>query len=245
MNAVTIERWRAAQGAELSFWTGMELHELVRTCADKLEFWSQLDPCQTDDLIIGKDVLEIGCGPLGLSLAAFAGRPGAARSLVKTDPLPPVALGAINPARQAWADTFLRWIAELAAQGRYIQAAGEELEFDACFDTVLTYNVLDHVRAPDAILARAHRALRPGGRLLVGVDCLSWVGRLRFEWITRRRAKGSILVEAHPHTFRPADVVRLIEQAGFDLTASLGVPGGLRRLAGRHARPAFLAVRPG
>jgi 2-polyprenyl-3-methyl-5-hydroxy-6-metoxy-1,4-benzoquinol methylase len=124
-----------------------------------------------------------------------------------------------------------------------VQTAGEDLGFEAAFDTVVTYNVLDHVRAPSTILRNAAKALRPGGQLLVGVDCLSLIGRWRFELLTRRTHKGQILVEAHPHTFLPDHVARMIEVAGFRMTALHGVPGMLRRLAGSHSRPAFLAVK--
>ena len=134
-------------------------------------------------------------------------------------------------------------VEELAASGQYLQIAGEDLAFDAAFDTVIAYNVLDHVRSPLLILENARRALRPGGRLILGVDCLSWLGRIRFEWITRRLARGTILVEAHPHTFLPRDVIRMIEASGLHLTAARGVPRWAGRFAGRHFRPAFVATK--
>src|SRR4051794_27112298 len=108
--AITVDRWREAQGAELSFWTGMDLYELVKTCAEKIEFWAQFEPSRIDGLVAGKDVLEIGCGPLGLSLVSFAGRGGAARRLVKTDPLPRLSVRDTNPAREAWAEKLFEWV---------------------------------------------------------------------------------------------------------------------------------------
>ncbi len=241
--AVTTERWQEAQGAELSFWKEMDFYELLQACAEKAEFWSRFEPAQLSGLIEGKDVLEIGCGPLGLSVVSFSGLSGAVRRLVKTDPLAHLDVRATRPGGARWADRFLGWIEDLASEGEYIKVAGEDLAFDAAFDTVITYNVLDHVRAPHAIIENARRALRPGGSLVVGVDCLSWLGRIRFELITRRTARGTILVNAHPHTFLPHDVSAMIERAGLRLTAVYGVPGPLRRLAGRHFRPAFVATR--
>lgn len=241
--AVSVERWRTAQNAELGFWKEMEFHELVQTCAEKSEFWNQIDRDRIATLLSGKDVLEIGCGPLGLSVATFSGLGSTTRRLVKADPLPALSVRETRPAREAWAGKFLDWIEELAGQGEYVQMAGEDITFESCFDTVVTYNVLDHVRAPLTILENARRALRPGGTLVVGVDCLSVIGRLRFEWITRRLRRGTILVEAHPHTFRPRDVIAMIERAGLRLTAAHGLPGPLAGFAGRHVRPAFIAVR--
>jgi SAM-dependent methyltransferase len=239
---VTAERWRKAQGAELSFWTGMEFYELVKACAEKAEFWSRFDRAQAAAMIAGKDVLEIGCGPLGLSVVALCDTE-MPRRLIKTDPLARLSIRETHPAKSRSAARFIDWVEELAAVGEYVQVAGEELSYESAFDTVITYNVLDHVRAPLSILENARRALRPGGTLVLGVDCLSWLGRVRFEWITRRIARGTILVDAHPHTFLPGHVTRMIESAGLRMTATHGLPRWLRRLAGRHFRPAFVATK--
>jgi len=239
---VTTERWREAQGAELCFWQEMEFYELVKACAEKAEFWSRFGAHELTDMLADRDVLEIGCGPLGLSVVSFSGAI-MPRRLVKTDPLPRMSVRDIRPARAPHAGRFIDWIEEMATTGEYAQIAGEDLAFESAFDTVITYNVLDHVRAPSRIFENARRALRPGGRLILGVDCLSWLGRIRFEWITRRVARGTILVEAHPHTFLPGDVAGMIEAAGLRLTAMRGVPRWIGRFAGRHFRPAFIATK--
>jgi SAM-dependent methyltransferase len=241
--AVTRERWQEAQGAELSFWKEMEFYELLKASAEKAEFWSLFEPAQLAALLEGKDVLEIGCGPLGLSVASFSGLSRTIRRLVKTDPLPHLDVRTTRPGNAQWAERFLGWTEELAGEGEYMQVAGEDLPFDAAFDTVITYNVLDHVRAPETIIENARRALRPGGSLVVGVDCLSWLGRARFELITRRTERGTILVNAHPHTFLPHHVSAMIQRAGLRLVGIHGVPGTLRRLAGSHFRPAFVATK--
>ncbi len=243
-SGVTRDRWSAAQAAEFSYWRSLDLREILRICAEKPEFLSLLDEATQRALFAGKDVLEIGCGPLGLSLVSFSRQKTALRRLVKAEPLPRLPLRETQLARDAWAAPFLSWVEGLAAEGEYIQTSGEDLGFESCFDTVVTYNVLDHVREPQSILANAARALRPGGRLLVGVDCLSVVGRWRFELLTRRTHKGTILVEAHPHTFLPQAMARMIERAGFRMSAIAGVPGVLRRWIGSHSRPAFLAAKP-
>lgn len=241
--AVTLDRWSAAQAAELRYWRDLDLREILRICAEKPEFLSLLDDTLQHELLAGKEVLEIGCGPLGVSLMSFSRHKAGLKRLVKAEPLPRLPVRATRLADDQWAAPFLAWVEQLADEGEYVQTPGEELGFAAAFDTVVTYNVLDHVREPMTILANARRALRPGGRLLVGVDCLSVVGRWRFELVTRRLHKGSILVEAHPHTFVPDDVRRMIESAGFRMTGQHGLPSRLRGLAGSHTRPAFLATK--
>ncbi len=242
-SGVTRDRWSAAQEAELSYWRSLDLREILRICAEKPEFLSLLDEAVQKELFDGKEVLEIGCGPLGLSLVSFSRHKVGLRRLVKAEPLPQLGLRETRLPEDAWAAPFLAWVETLAAEGEYVRTPGEDLGFESCFDTVVTYNVLDHVRAPETILRNAARALRPGGRLLVGVDCLSVVGRWRFELLTRRTHKGTILVEAHPHTFLPETVAGLIERAGFRVDALAGVPGALRRWLGSHSRPAFLATK--
>ena len=242
-SGVTRDRWTAAQAAELSYWQSLDLREILRICAEKPEFLSLLADTVQRDLFAGKDVLEIGCGPLALSLVSFSRHKATIRRLVKAEPLPRLPLRETRLPEDTWAAPFLDWVESLAAEGEYVQTPGEDLGFASAFDTVVTYNVLDHVREPMTILRNAARALRPGGRLLVGVDCLSVVGRWRFEILTRRLHKGTILVEAHPHTFVPDTVRGMIEAAGFRLIEMLGVPGALRLWLGSHSRPAFLATR--
>ncbi|HEX9462802.1 MAG TPA: methyltransferase domain-containing protein [Alphaproteobacteria bacterium] len=241
--AVSRDRWTAAQAAELSYWRSLDLREILRICAEKPEFLALLDDPAQCQLFAGKDVLEIGCGPLGLSVVSFSRHKPALRRLVKAEPLPRLSLRETRLVDDAWAAPFLDWVETLAGEGEYVQTPGEDLGFEACFDTVVTYNVLDHVREPMTILRNAARALRPGGKLLVGVDCLSVVGRWRFETLTRRTHRGTILVEAHPHTFLPDTVGRMIGAAGFRINAMLGVPGVLRRWIGSHSRPAFVATK--
>lgn len=242
-SGVTQDRWTAAQAAELSYWRELDLREILRICAEKPEFLSLIDDATQKRLFTGKDVLEIGCGPLGLSVVSFSRHKTGIRRLVKAEPLPRLPLRETKLVEDTWAAPFLTWVESLAAEGEYIQTPGEDLGFEGAFDTVVTYNVLDHVREPEGILRNAARALRPGGQLLVGVDCLSVIGRWRFELLTRRLHRGTILVEAHPHTFLPSAVARMIEGAGFHLNSIAGVPGLLRRVAGSHSRPAFLATR--
>ncbi|MFH7030259.1 MAG: methyltransferase domain-containing protein [Heteroscytonema crispum UTEX LB 1556] len=131
----------------------------------------------------------------------------------------------------------------ISEEGDYIQIPGEQINYNNEFDTVIIYNVLDHVKEPLLILKNACKALRKQGRILVGVDCRSVLGRIKFEYISRKIAKGKILVEAHPHTFLPHHVIRMLENSGFQNVQSIGVPSSISKFAGGTFRPAFIATK--
>jgi len=46
---------------------------------------------------------------------------------------------------------------------------------DACVDTVLLTDVLEHMREPDRLIGEIRRILRPGGRAIIGVPFLYWL----------------------------------------------------------------------
>jgi SAM-dependent methyltransferase len=50
-----------------------------------------------------------------------------------------------------------------------VHATGDHLPSDLQLDWVVSIGVLHHIPDPDPVLRSAHRALRPGGRLLVWV----------------------------------------------------------------------------
>lgn len=222
--SVTIKRWQKAQASARRYWDGLDVAELLRICAEKPAFLKLLDGARLAALFDGKLVLEIGCEPLGMSVASYYARKDRVTRRVKAGP-------------------FVVWVDALTDEGTYHQAAGEYLAFEDEFDTVVNYNVLDYVRDPLAILRNAHRALRPGGAILVGVNCLSSIGRLRFEHLTRRRAKGTILVDAHPYTFLPGHVTGMMSRGGFSGVTAFGLSCRRRRLAGSGCRPAFVGSK--
>jgi SAM-dependent methyltransferase len=87
---------------------------------------------------------------------------------------------------------------------------------DAEFDAVLAIDVLEHVPDPARLLAEIHRALRPGGFLHLHVPCEGdatslwrWLPGQRGERAWKRRFGG------HLHRFRRAELLRLVESAGF------------------------------
>jgi arsenite methyltransferase len=102
----------------------------------------------------GERVLDVGCGP-GFHLVELAEQVG-----------PTGAVTGIDASPQTLA------LARRRTQGRgnvtLHQADATALPVpDAGFDAALSVQVLEYVADPDAALAELHRALRPGGRLVV------------------------------------------------------------------------------
>lgn len=111
----------------------------------------------SDQDVIGKDVLDFGCGYGHLSF--FLAKKGA-RRVVGVDLGPE----AIAQARRLIPEAKL--------------PAGTQLEFvvgkvdglplpDASFDTLTAFDCLEHVMNPGRVLGDWHRVLRPGGRALI------------------------------------------------------------------------------
>jgi O-antigen biosynthesis protein len=89
------------------------------------------------------------------------------------------------------------------------------------FDTVLCYDVLEHLRDPWTTLARLHELLRPGGRVHVAMPnarhtslWLPLVRRGRFAY-----APAGILDVTHLRFFARRDAEDLLRSAGFEVTA--------------------------
>lgn len=243
-NKIESSHWKKAQVSEQTYWDKLNVNELLRICAEKPLFLALFSDTTLEKLFDNKDVLEIGCGPLGISLASFYKHKKKLNSLQKIDPLPRIEIKNTEAAKEDWASDFVSWVEKLSNEGSYLQIPGEDISFSNEFGTVISYNVLDHVNAPQRVLASAYRALQSGGKILVSVDCMSTLGRLRFEMITRRIMKGTVLVDAHPHSFISNQVLQLMREAGFQNLQCLGVPGKFKQLFGSHYRPAFLGNKP-
>ena len=97
----------------------------------------------------------------------------------------------------------------------------EELPWDpGSFDTVLCYDVLEHLRDPWSVLARLRELLRPGGRVHVALPnarhtsvWLPLILRGRFEY-----APAGLLDVTHLRFFARRDAEDLVRGAGFEVT---------------------------
>jgi SAM-dependent methyltransferase len=116
------------------------------------------------------------------------------------------------------------------------------------FDAVTFWWVLEHTHDPLATLRAAHRALRPGGTLVVSVQNFASLGRLLFGACWHH-----LDLPGHLYHFEPATLRRLLRRAGFeprrvradllakDFAPSLGYRLGLARSLDRPL-PNLLAL---
>jgi arsenite methyltransferase len=164
----------------------------------------------------GDRVLDVGCGP-GFYVAELLEQVGPTGAVVGVD---------TSPQNLALA----RRRTEGRANASYHEADATALPVaDASFDAALSVQVLEYVADPDAALAELHRALRPGGRLVVwDVDwsTVSWhstdpgrMARVLAAWddhladpclprtlAARLRAAGFADVRAEGHTFAATEL---------------------------------------
>jgi SAM-dependent methyltransferase len=241
MKVIEQQRWQLAQSSENAYWQGLTITELLRIAAEKPAFLELLPDRLQPQMFDDREIMEIGVGPLGISLLSFYRNKGQIKSLTKVEPLPQMFLTDLPVGNELWANSLIQWLDALAREGEYVHSPGEELAYENQFDTVVIYNVLDHVQQPEAILRNAYRALRPGGYILIGVDCRSNLGQFKFEQILRRIAKGTTMIDAHPYSFLPSHIIRMLNQSVFQNAVTYGSPNWSRKLFGSAFRPAFVA----
>jgi len=142
------------------------------------------------DLHAGSSLVELGCGSGWMT--RFAARHGVRAEGYDISP------EMIEIAR-----------AEAAAEGLHVTfEAGdyEQLDLGRRFDACLIYDALHHSERPELALTAAHRALKPGGRLLLAEP--NW----------KQRYQGRKATDAYGTTelgYSPRHLKRLLRQQGF------------------------------
>jgi arsenite methyltransferase len=158
----------------------------------------------------GERILDVGCGP-GFYVAELLEQVGPQGSLVGVDPSPQM-LGVAARRCAAHENVEFR---EAPATVLPVQ--------DASFDAALSVQVLEYVEDTKAALAEIHRALRPGGRVVIwDVDwaTLSWHSA-----DPQRMARALKAWDAHlAHPSLPRTLAAQLRAAGFE---DVGVAGHL------------------
>jgi O-antigen biosynthesis protein len=129
-----------------------------------------------------------------------------------------------------------------------------ELPFEpGSFDAVVCGDLIEHLRAPQAVLARLRPLLRPGGRLVLSTpNIANWAMRLGLLFGRFRYTDWGILARTHTHLFTRKTLRECLESAGyrvevFDYTVPVPVLStprveGLAHRVGR-LRPSLLAYQ--
>jgi 2-polyprenyl-3-methyl-5-hydroxy-6-metoxy-1,4-benzoquinol methylase len=116
------------------------------------------------------------------------------------------------------------------------------------FDVVLGGDIIEHLRDPQAALARLRPFLRPGGRLVLSTpNIANWAIRLsllagRFDYTDR-----GLLDRTHTHLFTRRSLLRCIEGAGYRLVSldySVPLPQPVRAEASEALAHRVAGLRP-
>lgn len=147
-------------------------------------------------------IVDVGCGP-GFYCAELAVEVGPAGSVLGVDTSPPMLELAA-----------LRCASHTNVELRAGDAASLPID-DASFDAALCVQVLEYVPDPTAALAEMHRALRPGGRILVWD--IDWATvSLHAEDPARTERVLSAWDEHVLHPSLPRTLARQLRLAGFE-----------------------------
>jgi 2-polyprenyl-3-methyl-5-hydroxy-6-metoxy-1,4-benzoquinol methylase len=129
-----------------------------------------------------------------------------------------------------------------------------ELPFESgSFDAILCGDLIEHLRDPQALLARLRPLLRPGGRLVLSTpNIANWAMRLGLLFGRFRYTEWGILDKTHTHFFTRKTLRECLEAAGyrievFDYTVPVPVLSTPRVEAIAHRvgrlRPSLLAYQ--
>jgi 2-polyprenyl-6-hydroxyphenyl methylase/3-demethylubiquinone-9 3-methyltransferase len=186
-------------------------------------------------------VLDIGCGA-GFLADALANE---GHRVIGMD----LSLGSLKVAQAAAQADWERRIPGVQAEAApgsagaraYLSADAYRLPFpDACFDAVTALDFLEHVSAPDRVVAEAARVLRPGGLFFFHTfnrNPLAWLIIIKgVEWFVRNTPKRMHVL---PLFIKPEELRGICARAGMRVV----VMTGMRPVVGSRAFWKLLATR--
>jgi SAM-dependent methyltransferase len=199
-------RWEEAQHAESEYWAYLTALDdgIDRVLADNNKIARRIREWLPN---VPGSVLEIGVGGLGVGVLGYLSE---VPERVGVDPLPPPPLTCSDAMRDR--------VESLRKGIRLVSAPGELTPLpQAHFGLAICCNVLDHVRSPQGVISEVKRLLSPGGYFYLDVDVFSLAGLAKWHLWTKHSHRNEILVRAHPHRFREANLLDNLDQAGFQI----------------------------
>jgi ubiquinone/menaquinone biosynthesis C-methylase UbiE len=176
-------------GTEKAFWANPENYTHFSTT-----YWQkELRKVGIDfSFFKDKSVCEIGCGPFGMIYYIDA------KTKIGIDPLIPYyqELGLIT-------DDRTKNITLLPCGGENLQKVASN-----SVDTVICYNVLDHVREPGKVLSEACRILKSNGTLFLNCHIVG-------TFLLPVRSVLKYIDPPHHHHFSKRDLQLLLNRCGF------------------------------
>jgi SAM-dependent methyltransferase len=201
-----LDRWKQAQQHEIAFWKYTRQHGYGTLSWDQLiekngtEVLSLLSKIKPLPLFRDDIVIDLGCGPLGLSWYLDC------KYAIGVDPLLAVYRNEFPHFDNK--RTNLLWIA----------ARGEEVPLpDGVADVVYSRNVLDHVHQPEPWMNEFVRLLRPGGQFLLYVN-------LAEGW--HKEGEDAVM---HPHDFTEETMLKLLRAFPLTFDYYVDRPAGVTK----------------
>ncbi|QNP83056.1 class I SAM-dependent methyltransferase [Agrobacterium tumefaciens] len=135
-----------------------------------------------------QDILEVGCGN-GIVLSALS-KDGIRRRLVGSE---------LHPSGLAVAAQRLGKNAEL------VQMDARDIMAENAFDVIGAYDVIEHIAEDEMVLHSMHKALRPGGGVVIAVPQHPWLWSTADEvaYHERRYKLGELEDKLNRNGFRP------------------------------------------
>lgn len=226
---ISEKRWEKAQSEEMSNLgeSGRSSWRLLYELSEHAEVIRELEVMLKG--VNGLTALEVGVGPLGIGFLAVHAFIHLSK-IVGVEPLPILDIDLGDKALEKYAK-------ELQDRLKIIRSKGENLPLDdETFDISCSINVIDHAHSPDDILKEIARVTKHGGVLVLGVNTLSFLGRIKWR-LLRAMKPDKFLFVAHPHIFSWTQVRRKLLAGGWSLHWE-NKPSIFQRVAG-HGRMSF------